>query len=297
MSLTLFLGTALPLGAMLVVATRLNIKWWIALLLLAVSYGGQDLAHFAAGEPTYQSSYTANKPADFLALFYEHCYFLMPLCVDAAPAFAQRLLLVAPLLLLCWGCFYIDSSRRSSPFEFLRSRVLRTKFTSPADVADLRSIRAWAMSQCPTEETSTHWWAHKLPAEAKAAFERLAYGPAMNAMFRTLFSEEDFGLLIVDGMNEVYVAGRDGRNSSSDKVFFTRHIDGPYGLVPFGSVFRCIVGMDENTEFTTHFPMDRSCTTAAEGDVIGFDFHREARARACPSTRVPVCAWASRDTT
>jgi hypothetical protein len=109
-------------------------------------------------------------------------------------------MLVAPLLLLCWGCFYIDSSRRSSPFQvragarvcvracmracpcgcararvcgracacvtrlcahvqFLRSRVLRTKFTSAEDLADLRRIRAWAISKCPSQETSTHWCA------------------------------------------------------------------------------------------------------------------------------------------
>eukprot|EP00164_Ancoracysta_twista_P013507 GFYU01021609.1.p1 GENE.GFYU01021609.1~~GFYU01021609.1.p1 ORF type:complete len:387 (+),score=121.06 GFYU01021609.1:164-1162(+) len=46
-------------------------------------------------------------------------------------------------------------------------------------------------------------------------------------------------------------------------------------MFPFGSVYRCIVGTDCNTEFTTHFPMDPRSVTAQKGDVIAFDFNRE----------------------
>ena len=49
-------------------------------------------------------------------------------------------------------------------------------------------------------------------------------------------------------MNEVYVTGpsRLDQKFNSDQIFYTKHVDGPYGLIPFVSVFRCIVGMDKN---------------------------------------------------
>lgn len=49
-------------------------------------------------------------------------------------------------------------------------------------------------------------------------------------------------------MNEVYVTGppRFDEQFNSDQIFYTKHVDGPYGLVPFVSVYRCIVGMDKN---------------------------------------------------
>jgi hypothetical protein len=49
-------------------------------------------------------------------------------------------------------------------------------------------------------------------------------------------------------MNEVYVTGppRFNEQFNSDQIFYTKHVDGPFGLMPFVSVYRCIVGMDRN---------------------------------------------------
>lgn len=49
-------------------------------------------------------------------------------------------------------------------------------------------------------------------------------------------------------MNEVYVTGppRFEEQFNSDQIFYTKHVDGPFGLVPFVSVYRSIVGMDKN---------------------------------------------------
>lgn len=60
---------------------------------------------------------------------------------------------------------------------------------------------------------------------------------------------------VVEGMNEVYITGpsRSDENMNSDQIFYTKHVDGPYGFMPFVSVFRCIVGMDKN--FMVAFPL------------------------------------------
>lgn len=67
-------------------------------------------------------------------------------------------------------------------------------------------------------------------------------------MFRSLFSERHYCVDVIEGMNEIYVTGpvRLDETSNSDQVFYTRHVDGPWGLIPFVSVYRCIVGMDKN---------------------------------------------------
>jgi hypothetical protein len=62
---------------------------------------------------------------------------------------------------------------------------------------------------------------------------------------------------------------------NSDHVFFSRHVDGPFGFVSFVSVYRCIIGMDRNLQFTTHFPLAGLSVNACEGDVLAFDFNRE----------------------
>lgn len=84
--------------------------------------------------------------------------------------------------------------------------------------------------------------------EQKDAFDRVANSAQINDMFRSLFGKTHYALEVIDGMNEIYISGpaRKDEKSNSDHVFFTRHVDGPYGLVPFVSVYRCIVGMDKN---------------------------------------------------
>jgi hypothetical protein len=86
------------------------------------------------------------------------------------------------------------------------------------------------------------------------------------------------------------------------KVFYTEHVDGPLGLFPFCSAYRCIVGLDQNRSYkyvgvmmgpfytqsflnssppatyavvlchaySTHFPMERDVHTLATGDVLAF---------------------------
>jgi hypothetical protein len=43
---------------------------------------------------------------------------------------------------------------------------------------------------------------------------------------------------------QVYVSAPTTVKKTSDEVFYTRHIDGPYYYVPFASCFRMIIGMD-----------------------------------------------------
>ncbi|KAH8048474.1 phospholipid methyltransferase [Aureococcus anophagefferens] len=81
-------------------------------------------------------------------------------------------------------------------------------------------------------------------------------------------------------MNELYVSApvkRDEAAKTSDDVFFTEHVDGPYCFFPFASVFRCIVALDANVPgYETHFPNAHRSVAAEHGDILAFDFHRES---------------------
>jgi hypothetical protein len=67
-------------------------------------------------------------------------------------------------------------------------------------------------------------------------------------MFRSLFDSTHYCVDVLEGMNEIYVTGpeRSSEGNNSDTVFYSRHVDGPWGLIPFVSVYRVLVGMDRN---------------------------------------------------
>eukprot|EP01038_Epipyxis_sp_PR26KG_P009099 gene9099-12270_t len=152
---------------------------------------------------------------------------------------------------------------------------------------DLKTVRDWAMSHNPPESQSSHWWYRDLTGNVRAAFERCAGAKQINDMFRSLFSQRHYCLDIVDGMNEIYISGpsRVDEVANSDHVFYSRHVDGPFGLVPFVSVYRCIVGMDCNNMITTHFPLAQIDKNACEGDVLAFDFNREVHYISCDESK------------
>jgi hypothetical protein len=96
-----------------------------ASMLLAVSYFGQDLAHYITGESTFQSTYQRN--SNFFSLLLEHTYFLLPLCIDAA--------IMAKL-----GEQVLD-------WFTVRSSVRFTKLQSDDAQADLKVVKDWLDTQ------------------------------------------------------------------------------------------------------------------------------------------------------
>lgn len=77
-------------------------------------------------------------------------------------------------------------------------------------------------------------------------------------------------------MDELYITGtKSDTNVNSDQVFFSTHLDGPFGLIPYVSVYRCLIALNENSDILTHFPMNQRTVQLEYGNVLGFDFNRE----------------------
>lgn len=280
------------------------------------------MAHILTAEKSFQQSYSAGGQIDTADLsgwslkFAEHTYYLLPLCVSLImPKSASSIvasLLTSPipesvqplaevwwlvLALLIWmiGSYCLDSRNGWCFFPGMPyfKRVVHCNIaTDPLQdaesrKADLALLRAWSLDRMPSHNQSSHWWFRDLTGEQYAAFERCANSSHIARAFRNLFSEEHYCMEVIDGMNEIYVTGpsRFEQEFNSDQVFYSRHVDGPYGLFPFVSVYRCIVGMDKNNMISTNYPMIEYSIKAKEGDVVAFDFNREIHYITCDESQ------------
>lgn len=270
------------------------LSYQIHIIVFTIAYFGQDVAHFLTSEPTFQGSY--QQTATFWSQLAEHTYYLVPLVFESATpsttawsaesdSLFQKFLYFSPCLLTI-AVFYLGhTGAMVFPWQAQKKRMLMCNLSSsPENVADLQLIRAWAIEKKPSAVSSTHWWYEApsadtdpdrcLPPDIKAAFARISDCPTIVNMYQTRFN--NCAVDVITGMNEVYVSSpTTGFQKTSDEVFYTRHIDGPYYYIPFASCFRTIIGLDLNKEIVTKFPMIPAGKPCQSGDVLAFDFHRE----------------------
>jgi len=287
LAITSFVSTGIAMAA----AGTASLSYVMHVAMFVVGYFGQDLAHFFTGEQTFQSSYQGD--TNFMEQLTEHTYFLLPLVFEStmpptskfvAATLAQQMLHVIPMLVMLGMYFVAVTGSLTFPWQFQRSKVCIVRLRNQQDLKDLALIRAWAMSKGPSKTTSTHWWFQAPTPETspdrcldkaqKEAFARIAECETIQNMYREVFGE-NHDIEVLEGMNEVYVSSPHTVKNTSDEVFYTRHIDGPYYFVPFASCYRMIIGLDANEEITTKFPMVPTELAAQNGDVLAFDFHRE----------------------
>lgn len=241
------------LAGLLVAAFIVNLGVVPGLVLVALAYGAQDLAHKIADEPTYQSGYMGKK--SWAWKLAEHTYLLLPLVLETAAR----------------------TQRRPLAFLVPPNRVHATGLESDLELEDLQRIATFVARENPPLDHTTHWWQLDLPDDVSAAFRRLASSPTIEAGFRRALGDH-VAVDILPLMNELYVTGPP-RERTSDTVFYTPHIDGPFAVYPFCSVFRCMLAATPNTRVRTHFPMKQVGSSPGHllttGQALAFDFNRE----------------------
>lgn len=160
------------------------------------------------------------------------------------------------------------------PWQFKSSNVLFGKIKYHNELI-LDDIRKWVMEQKISNNKSTHWWYYNLPENIKQYFKQIVYSEEITQMFYQKYNDCNIELTVINEMNEIYVSPPTNVKNTSDEVFFTKHIDGPYYYFPFATVYRLIVGMDENEEIKTIFSQVPVDIILKKGDIAAFDFHRE----------------------
>jgi len=153
--------------------------------------------------------------------------------------------------------------------------VLYESLSSPSDIKSVEVLsnhfgRLFSRDQC---KKTYHEFEFNLEPELKTAFENLRQGDLLKLVEKEHPSSE---IIPIVNMNEVYVAclGADG----SDMVFETLHLDGPFALLPFCTVYRCLICIQGNMSVTTSFPLARKShenITLKTNDMIAFDYNRE----------------------
>ncbi|GMH66720.1 hypothetical protein TL16_g11000 [Triparma laevis f. inornata] len=273
----IFIQTAIVVISVVVLSCRLQLNIRGFTVLLALGYGLQDLSHFAYSEPTFQSATWGSDSTplnEVVGLFFQHVFYLTPLVCAVQTSLVQNFTYVLPLVMFTFGCYAIDSHSSGLPHTFVKVRALFGKFTEKEEIDDMKTVRGWAMEQKPPKGKTSHWWVSDLDPNANEAFHRLEVCQGVKDTFAQKFDPEKYNVDVVGGMNELYISGPN-RAGTSDQVFFSEHIDGPYILFPFASIYRCIVGLDMNTEISTIFPNLYDRKTAQVGDILAFDFNRE----------------------
>jgi len=159
------------------------------------------------------------------------------------------------------------------PWIHQKNRVYSTKLH---ETDDIDKLREWVISQNPSNNKSTHIWYNKLPTDISMLFLKLATSDKIINMFKNNLSK-DYNIDILNDMNEIYVTAPSSTKdeNTSDTIFYTKHIDGPYYLFPFASCYRLIIGLDDNSNVVTCFNMIPENKIVKRGDVVAFDFHRE----------------------
>ena len=140
-----------------------------------------------------------------------------------------------------------------------------------------KQIKDWALKGSNDPSVSTHVWYNDLPSLLRDVVDIIKNDTSVISLLQNIFKVSEYDYIHLDGMNEVYVTGEDRNkeNTNSDRVFFVSHIDGPFFFIPFISVYRCLVGLNDNASVTTHFPMIDDTFVVNRGDILAFDYNRE----------------------
>jgi len=188
---------------------------------------------------------------------------------------SERAFFLLPLVLA--AAFRCEGSILS--FLIPRNMLFSTKLDTREFAEQLECIRKFAESERLSEITTTHHWQEQLRGDERRAFDALASADAILSMLRRFYGDR-YAIDILPGMNEIYVSAP-ATAVSSDRVFYTPHVDGPLPIYPMAAVYRCMLAINDNAHVHTHFPMSGSSYdhpmsfTLSTGDAVAFDYHRE----------------------
>lgn len=178
-------------------------------------YVAQDLAHFITNEQTFQSAYTPNLStsthalaslkmmAQFLTKLSHHTFYLLPLCFDAAARINLHETLLESFVVADLSVF--------------------VRLNSAMDLDNLGRIRLWLDEQKLPRDITTHYWFSALPKNIMGSFREIANSSTILEAFAKLFPSPAYRTIVIDSMNEVYVATLDTSKATSDNVFYSNH--------------------------------------------------------------------------
>lgn len=140
-----------------------------------------------------------------------------------------------------------------------------------AHAGHLGTLLSFVDAQALDRQETFHTWEAELPPGERDAFAALADSAAIRASILEAFP----GCTVhsVDSMNELYVSNMGAKGS--DNAFLQHHIDGPFGILPFVTLLRCLVVVRGNDRVTTIFTAQKKGTALRTGEFCWFDYNRD----------------------
>ena len=180
-----------------------------------------------------------------------------------------------------YGIYSLDSTNRNAffPGSITYRRVVKTRLNLGQYGDSLQKLTKWAnkeINSMGSHKRSCHWWIGELPVQLQLTVDACSWNSAMKNMFESIFHPTEYSIMEIPRMNELYIAGEDNdQETYSDRVFYLSHIDGPFGWIPFVSVYRCLIGCSDDNTIMTRFVFHNTDTMVQRGDALAFDFNRE----------------------
>lgn len=141
-------------------------------------------------------------------------------------------------------------------------------FLNIPDEKNISILKKWVLNKNIQKDITTHWWYNDLDTNIKSSFHEIS------DQIKNLIMNDNIVESVVN-MDEIYISTNQKTNQTSDSVFYTKHIDGPYYLFPLCSVYRFIYSINENTKISTHIDRTNEKYVLTTGDALGFDFNKE----------------------
>ena len=133
----------------------------------------------------------------------------------------------------------------------------------------------WLDAQTVDKDGTTHCWFASLPPGFKESFGAVANEPDIFKRFCSLYPSPAYSTAVVASMNETCVAANKSSKASSDNVFYSNQVDGPFMCFPFASVYTSTVAVNSNHFMNTIFPSNPAEKGLTHGDMWAFHFNRE----------------------
>jgi hypothetical protein len=214
--------------------------------LLLFSFVTQEASHFITYEKTMASTYfNFNK-----ATLYEYIiqsYLLLPLIIKH----------------IYNKYFYSLFSSNNVSFITLPSSLNN----------HISLLEDYILSKNPPKNITTHIWYKDLDIKPKSAFLHIIKNNAIFEELHKIYNKNIYTIENIVNMDEIYVSAFTD-TISSDKVFYSQHIDGPFGLLPGVIVNRTIISISSNDYINTNFPITNKKYTLTKNQCVSFDFNR-----------------------
>ena len=214
--------------------------------LLLFAFITQEASHLITYEKTMTSTYFTFD-SDTLNQYLIHSYLLLPLIINHTYN----------------KYFYSLFSNNNVSFIDLPESLNN----------HINLLENYIVSLNPSKSITTHIWYKDLDLTYKSAFLHIIKNNAIFEELHKIYNKNIYTIENIVDMDEIYVSSF-ADTISSDKVFYSHHIDGPFGLLPGVIVNRTIISISSNEYINTNFPITNKKYTLTKGECVSFDFNR-----------------------